>query len=238
MFDAQTLVLLCMLHFDKRDSKEFNRAYANLELLVNRRPDSTRLQRFLGVCKVFHLLNARKVGECVALVKELASDIRREDFDYESATNLLAMLARLRNTEIQLPDAEMWAEHVSQRFCVSKASCELLCSAAGNDEVYAGIIRDGHHSISGMAEKAMAGSVNGCPKSSVEALLSKGSETRNAKLIDLAKNVLVRHAEKIGDTSTLSGKIDDLKHRFCTKGTQVSLGLMHGRAAGGLSLRA
>jgi hypothetical protein len=49
---------------------------------------------------------------------------------------------------------------------------------------------------------------------------------------------LSRHAEKIGDTSTLSGKIDDLKHRFCTKGTQVSLGLMHGRAAGGLSLRA
>jgi hypothetical protein len=84
----------------------------------------------------------------------------------------------------------------------------------------------------------MAGSVNGCPKSSVEALLSKGSETRNAKLIDLAKNVLSRHAEKIGDTSTLSGKIDDLKSRFCTKGTQVSLGLMHGRAAGGLSLRA
>ena len=238
MFDAQTLVLLCMLHFDKRDSKEFNRAYANLELLVNRRPDSTRLKRFLGVCKVFHLLNARKVGECVALVKELATDIRREDFDYECATNLLAMLARLRNTEIQLPDAEMWVEHVSQRFCVSKASCELLCNAAGNNEVYAGIIREGHHSISGMAEKAMAGSVNGCPKSSVEALLSKGSETRNAKLIDLAKNVLNRHATKIGDTSSLSDKIDDLKHRFCTKGTQVSLGLVHGRAAGGLSLRA
>ncbi len=57
-------------------------------------------------------------------------------------------------------------------------------------------------------------------------------------MIDLAKNVLSQHAEKIGDTSALSGKIDDLKHRFCTKGTQESLGLMHGRAAGGLSLRA
>ena len=68
--------------------------------------------------------------------------------------------------------------------------------------------------------------------------LSRGPQTRNAKLIDLAKNVLNRHDAKIGDTSTLSGRIDDLKHRFCTKGTQVSLGLMHGRAAGGLSLRA
>jgi len=238
MFDAQTLVLLCMLNFDKRASKEFNHSYANLELMCNRHPESKRLQRFLGVCKVFQLLNARQVGECVAMVKELATDILREDFDFECATNLLAMLARLRSTEIQLPDAERWIEQIAQRFCVSKASCELLCNAAGNDETYAGIIRGGHQSISGMAEEAMAGSVNGCPKSSVEALLSKGSATCNAKLIDLANSVLSRHAEKIGDTSALSGSIDDLKNRFCTKGTQVSLGLMNGRSAGGLSLRA
>ena len=238
MFDAQTLVLLCMLNFDKQASKEFNQSYANLELMRNRHPESKRLQRFLGVCKVFHLLSARQVGECVAMVKELATDILREDFDFECATNLLAMLARLRNTEIQLPDAERWAEQIAQRFCVSKASCELLCNAAGNDETYAGIIREGHQSISGMAEEAMAGSVNGCPKSSVEALLSKGSATCNAKLIDLAKNVLSRHAERIGDTSTLLDQIEDLKNRFCTKGTQVSLELLNGRSAGGLSLRA
>jgi hypothetical protein len=71
----------------------------------------------------------------------------------------------------------------------------MLCLAADGDEAYSALIHEGHHSISGMAEKAMAGSVNGCPKSSVEALLSRGSETRNAKLIDLAKNVLSRHAE-------------------------------------------
>jgi hypothetical protein len=89
-----------------------------------------------------------------------------------------------------------------------------------------------------MAEEAMAGSVDGCPKRSVEALLSKGSATCNAKLIDLAKNVLSRHAERIGDTSTLLDQIEDLKNRFCTKGTQVSLELLNGRSAGGLSLRA
>ena len=34
----------------------------------------------------------------------LEAAMRREDFDYEAATNMLAMLSRLRRTEVQLPD--------------------------------------------------------------------------------------------------------------------------------------
>jgi CheY-like chemotaxis protein len=237
MFDAQTLVLLCMLYFDNRDAKEFNRIIANLEQTLSRRPDSIRLQRFMSICQVFHLLTARKVGDCVRLTRELASDIRREDFDYECATNLLAMLGRLRSTEIQLPDAEMWVEQLAQRFCVSKASCELLCSAAGQDATYCEIIREGLHAINLMAEKAMSHSVTGCPSNSVEALLVKGSETGNAKLIDLANAVLTRHAAAIDNTEPLTARINDLRSRYCTKGTQVSLGQIKGRAAGGLNLR-
>ncbi|HOX69476.1 MAG: response regulator [Rhizobacter sp.] len=237
MFDCQSLVLLAMLYFDKRDAKEFKRIYALMELTVERRPDSIRLQRFLRTATVFQRLIARKVGECVSVARELASDLRREDFDYEAATNMLAMLSRLRRTEVQLPDAEAWVSAVAQRFCVSKASCEMLCSAAGNDEVYAALIRSGQHDISTMAEKAMTHSVTGSPGAAVEALLLKGSETLNAKLIELAGAVLHRHAAKIDNNEAIRLKIDDLKRRFCTKGTQVSLGQGSGRSAGGLTLR-
>jgi CheY-like chemotaxis protein len=237
MFDCQSLVLLAMLYFDKRDAKEFKRIYALMELTVERRPDSVRLQRFLRTATVFQRLIARKVGECVSVARELASDLRREDFDYEAATNMLAMLSRLRRTEVQLPDAEAWVSDVAQRFCVSKASCEMLCSAAGNDEVYAALIRGGQHDISTMAEKAMTHSVTGSPGAAVEALLLKGSETLNAKLIELAGAVLHRHVAKIDNNEAIRLKIDELKRRFCTKGTQVSLGQGSGRSAGGLTLR-
>lgn len=237
MFDCQTLVLLAMLHFDKADGKEFKRTHSHLELAAEKRPDSARLQRFLRVTNVFYRLLARKVGDCVSLTRELATDLRREDFDFEAGTNMLAMLARLRKTEVQLPDAETWVTDVAQRFCVSKASCELLCSAAGNDEVYSALIREGQHGISAMAEKAMTHSVTGSPAAAVEALLLRGSETLNAKLIELAGAVLNRHAAKISDNASMAVKIGDLKNRFCTKGTQVNMGQASGRSAGGLTLR-
>jgi hypothetical protein len=88
-----------------------------------------------------------------------------------------------------------------------------------------------------MAEKAMTHSVTGSPGAAVEALLLKGSETLNAKLIELAGAVLHRHVAKIDNNEAIRLKIDELKRRFCTKGTQVSLGQGSGRSAGGLTLR-
>ncbi|MDO9313215.1 MAG: response regulator [Burkholderiaceae bacterium] len=237
MFDCQTLVLLAMLQFDKADGKEFKRAYASLELMADRRPESTRLQRFKRILTVFHRLFARKVGECVDLARDLSNDLRREDFDFEAATNMLAMLSRLSNTEVQLADAEMWVRTVALRFCISKASCEMLCSAAGNNAVYASLIREGLHEISTMAEKAMTHSLTGSPAAAAEALMLRGTETLNAKLIELAGAVVNRHAAKIPAHAAMAVKIEDLKLRFCTKGTQVNLGQGSGRSAGGLMLR-
>ena len=237
MFDCQSLVLLSMLHFDRRDSKELSRVVANLQVAADKRPESARLQRFLRVVSVFQTLNARKVAECVELVKALANEIRLEDFDYESATNLLAVLGRLRKTEIQLDAADLWVNEMAHRFCVSKASCEMLCHATGNDLAYSTLIREGQQGIASMAEKAMTHSVSGSPAAAVEALLQKGSETLNAKLIELASAVLNRHSAKIGNREAIGMKISDLKTRYCTKGTQVNVGQASTRMGGELILR-
>lgn len=237
MFDCQSLVLLTLLHFDARDTKGFQRAYDNIALTVERAPNSPRLLRFLRVANVFKALNDRKVSDCVEHVKALVSDIRGESFDFEAATNVLATLARLRNTEIQLSDDDAWITTLANRFCVSKGATDMLCKAVQNYEPYAELIRNGQIGISSMAEKAMTHSVTGSPAVAVKALMERGSETLNAKLIELASLVLNRHAAKITDGKDLSLAINELKMKYCTKGTQVSLGHAGGRAAGGVSLR-
>lgn len=238
MFDCQALVLLAMMHFDKRDAKELARVVANLTLALERQGDSPRLQRFLRVASVLQALLAGKFDACVTQVNELAADIRCEDFDQEAATNLLAVLARLRRNEVVLDSAEAWVTEIAQRYCVSKASCEVLCGAAANDKVYAALIHEGQHGISSMAEKAMAHSLGGSPAAAVESLMAKGAETLNAKLIELAAAVLQRHAAKITDHSALTGRLNELKRRYCSQGTQLSLGQASSRSAGGLTLRA
>lgn len=237
MFDCQSLLLLLLLQFDQRDSKAFNRAYDHIAQAAEKRPESPRLQRFLAVADVFKILMARRIGDCVAHVKGMIPDLRTEDFDFEAATNMLAMLARLRATEVQLEDSESWVRSIAERFCVNKASTDMLCRAAQNHEAYVNAIREGHATITGMAEKAIGHSVTGSPALAVQSLLNKGTETLNAKLIELAGMVLSRHAGKIVDTEGMGPQIQALKTRYCTKGTQISLGQQSGRSAGGLSLR-
>ncbi len=237
MFDCQSLLLLALMQFDLRDGKAFARVHDQLIAAAEKRPESRRLQRFSETTEVFRLLIARRVADCIAQVKTLARGLRDEDFDFEAAMNMLSMLTRLRINEVQLDDGELWVSALARRFCVSKASTDMMCRAAHRHEAYVALIREGHAAITGTAEKAMNHTVTGSPALAVEALMTKGSETLNAKLIEMAGLVLTRHAAKIGNSDAMAPQIQSLKSRFCTKGTQVSLGQTSGRSAGGLSLR-
>jgi len=126
---------------------------------------------------------------------------------------------------------------MAHRFCVSKAATDMMCMAVRGCEGYVVRIREGHAEIGAMSEKSMTHSVKGSPVATVEALLSKGLETLNAKLIELAALVLNRHAATIGDIAPLASRISDLKQKYCSKGTQVALGTNAGRPAGGLTIR-
>lgn len=237
MFDCQGLVLLCLAHYDLKEGKDFQRGYDNLAKLVERNPNSSRLRRFRDVVGVFKALNDRKVAECVSLVRRMAGEVRSPDFDFEAANNFLAVLARLRLTEIQLPDSDMWVATAANRFCVSKAATELLCKAAQNFEPYELALREAQTRVAQISEKAIARSVQGTPGEAVRTLLVAGAETLNAKLIELAGMVLNRHRERIEDVDETAEMIDDLKSKFCKQGTQVNLGHSNGRSAGSLQLR-
>jgi hypothetical protein len=110
------------------------------------------------------------------------------------------------------PEADAWVAELSQRFCVSKVSCDLLCIATGNDPAYRVLIQAAYSSIGSMAEAAMSHAISGSPALTVETLLLKGSQTRNAK-------------------------VHDLKMRCCPKGSQINVGKNPLRSVGGLQWR-
>ena len=71
-----------------------------------------------------------------------------------------------------------------------------------------------------------------------KSLLSAGGRTMNAKLIDMARMVLQRHAAKILDADDLLGMADELKQRYGSVGPQTApLNGDAGRAAGGVAIR-
>jgi hypothetical protein len=169
--------------------------------------------------------------------RALAEDIGAEDFDFEAATNFLSTLARLRNTEIQLSDNDLWIARIARRFCVSKSSTDMLCVVVQSDEDYAAIIRTGHASISAWAERAMACNKKGAYREAVTGLLQSSLETLNAKLVDLAGLVLNRHSEHIEGSALLAEEIVEIKRKYCSKGMQISIGKSASRQAGALPLR-
>ena len=107
-----------------------------------------------------HRLLSRDVPGCLALSRKLSENIAHTEFDCESAFNVLAVLLRLRKANIQLPEADAWVAELSQRFCVSKVSCDLLCIATGNDAAYRVLIQAAYSSIGSMAEAAMSHAIS------------------------------------------------------------------------------
>ena len=116
MFDCQSLVLLTFLHRQAR-RKTFARAIGHPSA-PSKRPESTPARRLLETSRILQaLVGARPPRRCRP--HATSHQARDDDFDFEAAANLIAALARLAGTEIQLPDGEPGGE-VATRFCASR----------------------------------------------------------------------------------------------------------------------
>lgn len=237
MFDHQTLVLLALMQFDKPDRKALAQTHERLALAAGRNRESSRLRRFHGIASLLVDVLERGAPACIGQIGRLADGIRSDDFDFEAATHLLAVLARLHGGAIEPPDAPGWVDTLARRFCVSRAATEMLCLAVQGCRPYEAGIRAGQAAIGGIAEKAMAHSVTGSPLATVKALISQGEETRNAKLIELASLALNRHAAAIGDVAPHAQAIGELRRRYCRAGSVMAPASANGRAPGALTIR-
>lgn len=237
MFDFQSLVMLAQIRFEQKDYKGVQRCLVNLQHAYEKQANSGRLRRMTSLVTVLALMLQRQVAEVVRLVKEMVADFEMPDFDFEAAGNMLGLLTRLRNNELELPDAELWVQRLASRFCISKPSTDLLAMSVARYKPYDDIVHVAYKAIVDHAERAMEQARNNAPGDGVKTLLVHGTKTLNAKLLDLADMMLTRYRDQTKDAPILTEMVQDMRSKFCRGSAQVQLGANTGRQAGALNLR-
>ncbi len=235
-FDLQSMVLLAFARFRDKDGKGLQRCADNARHVLERNASSARLRRFGRLIDVLVLMLGRQLARVLEELRDMAQEVRQPGFDIEAALNLISLLSELAAAELQLEEASRWVDAIALRFCVSKSLSELLAKAAGAHPPYAEQTRAAHAKIIALAESAMNHSLNGEPRAAAKALLAHGAQTQNTKLVDMARMVLQRHAEKIGDAAELHAMADELHAKLASAGMP---GFGTGqRQSGGVALRA
>lgn len=237
MFDCQTLVLLALVRFESGNRKGLQRCRDDFARLIKRRPGNARQERLSGIVEALHLIDQGQFVQAVTSIRSQCERIKSPDFDFESAANLLALLAQLANKTIQLDEVEQVVDTVGKRFAGTRALAELLAGSAAIYPPYAELVRTAHTSILKLTETAMTMSMRGDPQAAVIELIRHGQETLSGKLIETAYLVMHRYADKIKNAAELSHMVQQLRTHYNTKITRAALGEPK-RQAGGLTLRA
>jgi CheY-like chemotaxis protein len=222
-YDMQGLVLLAALQYDRRETRQLALSQATMKRVLREAPNSARLNRFAAVVDCLHFLASRRVPDAVMQIRQMLGTVTEPQFDFEAACNLLMLVTRLYAEETRLDDLDHPVNLMARRFAVSKTTCEMLVSAARHQEELAGPIRLGYAHISALAEAAVSLSVAGQPQAAVRELLTQSEQTLNSKLLDLAAHTLQRHRAAIPDAAQLQERIDALRTRYHSYGTQVHL---------------
>ncbi|QKO20782.1 response regulator [Rhodoferax sp. BAB1] len=236
MFDCQTLVLLAFARLECSDRKGLQHCRDDFVKLIDRDEKNPRLQRQAAIVDALTLIMDRQFARAVDAVRELAGQVKDPAFDFESATNLVALMAQLANKAIQLDDVEPAIDALGMRFSTGRSMSELLAGAAGVHPAYAERLRVTSAHVLKLAETAMALSLAGDPAGAVRNLLSHGNETLNAKLIETAHLVLQRYGAKISDAAELEAAIQQWRQKNGNPALRPALSAQ-GRPAGALSLR-
>lgn len=223
MYDPQALVLLAFARLDANDRKGMARVVEQLQRLKDRAFEPDRPYRLLEVVRTIEALQHQQGSRVVDDIQHLVRSIPNPEFDFEMATNLLGVMGRAaaRGTTMAQMETEAAVERMGMRFCTSRAMSELLACATPGQEDYARIIHECHNKVLKLTERAMTLSIKGDPRGTVVRLLTDGSETCNGKLIELAHQVLLRHASRIDDFEMLNEQVEALRTRYHTT-TQVT----------------
>lgn len=237
MFDCQTLVLLAFMRIESADKKGLQRCRDDFVRLIERNPDSQRHQRLADIVEALYLLQEHQYASAVDTVRAMSTQVKNHAFDFESASNLLALMAQLASKAIQLNEIDAVVDTIGMRYCNNRAMTELLAGSAAAYAPYADRIRGASAKVLKINEQAMHLSMNGDPKAAVKNLIFHSNATLNGKLIENAFLVLNRYAEKIDDAQAMREIVQDMRTRFAVGSGRPALGGQQ-RQAGGLTLRA
>lgn len=93
LFDPQALVLLGFVRLMAGDRKGLKRCQADVEKLRKRNEGDTRYRRLAAVVDVLILLQDQQFARTLEAIRAMIRDIDDPDFDFESVTNLISLLA-------------------------------------------------------------------------------------------------------------------------------------------------
>jgi CheY-like chemotaxis protein len=223
VYDLQGLVLLAAVQFDLADRRGLASSVSSIVAARAPHQGSARLRRFEAVASTLKSLLERRAADTVRELKDLISEIRAADFEFEAACNLLALISRVTQHELALEGIEDDVLVLARRFAVSRTTSELLVRAVRSQAPFEAIIRSAYAGICTEAEDAVSKTIAGMPGEAVKLLLASADKSLNAKLIDLAMHTLERHRDRIEDAEALVARAERLHKLFRGYGTQVHL---------------
>ncbi len=237
LFDYQSLVLLAFSYRAEKDSKGIDRCIADFGRILERKPDSHRIQRFARVVQTLHSIQRGQVAQAVNDVQAMSREIRDSGFDFEAACNLASLLAVLASTSIELEEGPHWIEAIGMRYANTRGLCELMANACMQHPPYADRVRVCLQRINKIAEEAMAHSLAGNPAAAIDALLVSGGQFLNTKLIDLSQQMLLRYTDRLPQAASLQVSVDQLRNQCGTAPVRAILGQESERQPGAVTLR-
>lgn len=234
LFDWHSLALIALMRFDAKDGKGLKYATDALQWGIERSPRDARLRRFDVLLNGLRLLMERRLADALELARRFAKQVEAEDFDLESGSLLIALWVRMARQDIELTEMATLMSQLGLRFCSSKSATEVMASMAEGHEPSTQLLRDAQSRVFAISEAAMRQAMRGDAQAGVQLLVEQGTQTLNAKLIDMAALVLRRYRDRMSDPTALEPRIEALQRRYVQASGQ---GLKAARAAGGVALR-
>lgn len=222
MFDFQTLVMLSLSYFEKKDSKSLQKSLNQIMQAHEKAPRSARLRRMHEMVNVLSLMLQRQVADVVRRVKNMTREFGQPDYDFETAGNMMSLLLKLRASELELPDAELWIEKLARRFCINKGMTDMLSMMVHAHEPYEALVRESYKRLVTLAETALSKAKAGQANDAIAELVSQGTTTGNTRMIELADMLRQRYSDQ-GLEPQLLQTLEELQARYVRKPAPIKL---------------
>lgn len=214
LFDYYSLVLLAFMHYDAGLRAPLQDVLAHFEQWLTQQAQSGRVQRLHLAVRALVAAQNGRLPEAQADADRLVQALALPDADLEAACLFIAVRQRLSRAGVVSPDAESQLLRLAQRYCVNKASTEVLVSMFEGDEPGVALVRRAHEEVFRIAEQALTLSLKRQATEAVRLLIEQGEATRNAKLIDMAGSVLERHAARVEGLEALEAQVRALQEAW------------------------
>lgn len=222
MFDFQTLVMLALSYFEKQDGKSLHKTLTQVTQAHEKAPRSARLRRMHEMVNVLSLMLQRQVADVVRRVKNMTREFAQPDYDFETAGNMMSLLLKLRASELELPDAELWIEKLARRFCINKGMTDMLAMMVHAHEPYEDIVRNSYKKLVTLAETSLSRAKAGEANATIAELVNQGAATGNTRMIELADMLRQRYQDQSLDDDVLQ-KLEELQARYVRKPAPIKL---------------